>query len=394
MKKFLSLLLAAVMLLSLSSALAETTTLTIWESGDSAMDFMRAAAEKYMETHPDVSFEFQAVGNADAVQKLELDGPTGTGPDLFAAPHDKLGQMITGELIVPNSNPDEVNNNFVGAASRALTSDGKLWGYPVAVETYALFYNKALIAEAPKTWEEIIAFAKEYNNPAEDKYAILWEVAAPYYNYQFLSAYGADLFGPEGNDPAAHNINTPEAKKGMEFFATLKDALLPVNASDISGDFVKALFIDNAKAAMFITGPWSVEEIKKAGLNVGVTTLPRLPGNDKPATSFSGVRGLFVSAFSEKKEAAQDFANFLLTKEMQELRYEITKTIPARKDITIEDEMHAGILAQAEYAKPMPSIRQMDGYWSAMAAAFANIWNGADIQAELDAAAQAVEAIK
>ncbi|MGB4141765.1 MAG: maltose ABC transporter substrate-binding protein, partial [Limnochordia bacterium] len=39
---------------------------------------------------------------------------------------------------------------------------------------------------------------------------------------------------------------------------------------------------------------------------------------------------------------------------------------------------------------PMPSIPQMGAYWDAMNAASANIWDGADIQAELDAANVAI----
>ncbi len=394
MKKFLSLFLAIILLLFINFAKAEPVTLIIWESEGAELAFMRAAADKYMETHPDVSFEFQAVGHTDAVQKLELDGPAGTAADLFAAPHDKLGQMLAGKLIVANPNADEVKNNFVDAAGTALSKDGTLWGYPAAIETCALFYNKEFISEAPKTWEELVNFAKTFNNPAIDKYALVWEVAAPYYNYMFSSAYGAQLFGADGNDPAAHNINTPEAVKGLQYFASLKDQILPINADDMTYDFCNGMFVDKKTAAMYITGPWAVKSIKEAGINAGVAPLPSLPEKDVPATSFSGVRGLFVSAFSEKQEAAHDFANFLLTKEMQELRYEMTNTIPARKDIEIADEIYAGILAQAAYAKPMPSLPQMDAYWTSMNAAYRNIWNGADIQTELDTAAQSVEAIK
>jgi len=56
----------------------------------------------------------------------------------------------------------------------------------------------------------------------------------------------------------------------------------------------------------------------------------------------------------------------------------------------VESPYIEGFLTQLEYAFPMPSIPQMSAYWSAMNAASANIWDGADVQAELDAANSAI----
>lgn len=395
MKRVLAILMVLALMLP-ALALAESpVTLLVWEAeGDGhELDFIKAAAEKYTAAHPNVTFEFNSIAHTDAVQKLELDGPAMVGPDLFAAPHDKLGQMVVGELALPNPNQADLEANFMTGAVAAVTYDGVAYGYPLAIETYALFYNKDLIPEAPKTWADIEEFCKGYNDAANNKYGIVWEVSAPYYNYQFLAAYGADLFGPSGTDKAAHSVNTPEAIKGMEFFQTLKDKLLPVNADDLTGDFCNAMFRDSKTAAMYITGPWSIKGCMDAGVNLGVAALPALPDSDTPPPSFSGVRAMFVSAFSEHPVEAQDFANFLISKEMLELRHELTGTIPPRNDITVSNEQIAGVMAQAAYAKPMPSIPAMDGYWQTMGAAFRNVWNGQDIKTELDAAAAFIEAI-
>jgi len=398
MKRILVVLMALALLAVLipPAALAdEAVTLLVWEAeGDTGdLEFVRQAAAKYSEMHPNITFEFNSVAHTDAVQKLELDGPAMVGADLFAAPHDKLGQMVVGELALPNPYVDDLAADFLAPAVNAVTYNGVSYGYPLAIETYALFYNKDLISEPPTTWEEILAYCDEYNDPAADKFGIVWEVNAPYYNYLFLSAYGADLFGPEGLDKAAHNVNTPEAIQGMTYFASLREALLPVDGDDLNGDFCTALFRDSRTAAMYITGPWNISNFANAGMNFGITTLPALPDRDTPPTSFSGVRAMFVSAFSLHPEEAQEFARFLTSKEMLELRYEITGNIPPRNDIVIENEYSAGILAQAAYAKPMPSIPAMDGYWTTMGAAFRNIWNGAEIEAELNAAAEFIEAI-
>ena len=47
-------------------------------------------------------------------------------------------------------------------------------------------------------------------------------------------------------------------------------------------------------------------------------------------------------------------------------------------------------MKQLEYAFPMPSIPEMGMYWEAMNNASKNIWNGSDVQAELDACNAAI----
>ncbi|HHT14271.1 MAG: maltose ABC transporter substrate-binding protein [Christensenellales bacterium] len=395
MKKLLSIALALMLALGLIPALAEEVTLVVWEADGVEGDFIKQAAEKYTELNPNVKFTFEGVSHTDAVQKLELDGPTGLGADVFAAPHDKLGQIVVGQLALPlsDSATETLKNTFMPAAQAGVTYDGVAYGYPTAIETYALFYNKDLIAEAPKTWEEVVEFANTYNDVANNKFAMVWEVSAPYYNYIFMSAYGADLFGPEGTDQDQHDINSEAAVKGLGYFQSLRDKMLPVKAEDLTGSFCGGAFTETKTAAMYITGPWSIDGAVKAGINLGIAPIPMLPETENPPASFSGIRAMFVSAFSEHPEEAKAFAEFLLTPEMQKLRSDVTSTISPNTGVTSDNPYFAGIMEQAGFAKPMPSIPAMDGYWSSMGPAFNNIWNGNDVKTELDAAAQVVEAI-
>lgn len=369
----------------------EPITLKMWESDGPEKTFMEAAAAEYTAMNPHVTFVYEPVGHTDAAQKLTLDGPAGVGADVFAAPHDKLGEMVSQGLILEASNADEIKASFVEPAIKGVSYDGKIYGYPTGVETYALFYNKALVQTPPQTWDELIDFAGTFNSPKDGKYALSWEVGNAYFSYIFLSSFGADLFGPEGTDKAQHMVNSEAAVKGMTYFQGLRKQILDVAQADLTGDFMNAGF-QEGNIAMVITGPWSISGYKDAGVDFGVAALPKFPGMDNPPASFSGIRGLYVSAFSAYPEEAQKFAEFCITKSMLEKRYDITSQIPPRKDITISDEHNAGILAQAAFAKPMPSIPAMGQYWPAMGSAYSNIWNGADVKTELDAAAAAIEA--
>ncbi|MEL3909860.1 MAG: extracellular solute-binding protein, partial [Treponema sp.] len=141
----------------------EKITLKIWESEGAEKDFMLFVAEEYKKTHPNVEFVYEPVANVDARSKIELDGPAGVGADIFVAPHDHIGALVAGGHIL-SFEDQEVLNNFIPAALTSSSYEGKNYGYPLAIETYALFYNKDLLPEPPKTWKEVEEFAKMWND--------------------------------------------------------------------------------------------------------------------------------------------------------------------------------------------------------------------------------------
>lgn len=381
-------------------ALAATTfaapkkvALKVWESEGPEKAFITFAARQYKKVDPSVKITYEPVGSTDSRAKIELDGPAGVGADVFVAPHDHIGALVEGGHVLPVDDADEYLANFEDVAKIGASYGGAVYGYPLGAETYALFYNKSLVKEAPKTWDEVISFAKTYNNKAEGKYALVWPVGDGYYGYMFMASFDAPLFGPNGDDRKQHNLNSPNAIKGLTFFQSLRKQILDVPASDVSGDFCNAQFSEG-KAAMIITGPWKITDFKKSGVDFGITTIPAFPGSNHPGKTFSGVRLAFVSSYSEFPEQAKAFAKFITSKEMLEKRYEMTDQIPPRKDINATGELSKGIKAQLAYASPMPTIPQLGTYWSSMNSAYSGIWDGDDVRKDLNAAAAAMEAAK
>ncbi len=366
-------------------------SLKVWESEGVEKDFVIWAAAEFKKLYPNVTITYEPVGSVDARAKMELDGPAGVGADVFVAPHDHIGALVNGGLVLENGLT--LTTDFVPASVSAATYQGKSYGYPLAIETIALFYNKDLIKTAPKTWDEIIAFAATFNNPAQNKFALVWPVADAYFNYIFMAGFGAQLFGPNGNDRNQHNIDSANAIAGLRYYQTLRAKLLNVPGADITGDFVNSSFIEG-KAAMVLSGPWKINDFTKSNVNFGIVPVPAFPGKTTPPTSFSGVRLAFVSAFTNYPAEAKAFAEFLISKPVLEKRLAMTRQIPPRKDIAVSDPLLAGIMEQAKYATPMPAIPQMGTYWSAMGAAFGSIWDGADPAKELASAAAAMKAAR
>ncbi len=384
---------AALAMASTTFAASKKAALKVWESDGPEKTFIQQAIKDYKKVNPNVKITYEPVASTDARAKIELDGPAGVGADVFVTPHDHIGALVQGGHVLPVDDAAAYMSNFLDMAKMGASYNGSVYGYPLGAETYALFYNKDLVKEAPKTWDEVIAFAKTFNNKAEGKYALVWAVADGYFGYMFMDSFGAPLFGPEGNDRKQHNLNSANAIKGLTYFQSLRKQILDIPAADASGDFCNAQFAEG-KSAMIITGPWKITDFKKSGVNFGIATIPAFPGTDHPGNTFSGVRLAFVSSYSEFPEEAKDFAKFITSKEMLEKRFALTDQIPPRKDIDTNKDLSNGIKAQLVYAKPMPTIPQLGTYWSAMGSAYSGIWDGDDVKTDLNAAAAAMEAAK
>jgi arabinogalactan oligomer/maltooligosaccharide transport system substrate-binding protein len=359
-----------------------SVTLTVWESTNGPDEFIRQAGEAYTALHPNTVIKFVNVELGDSVNQIALDGPAGVGPDLFAAPHDRLGELVANGHILPTANADSIRDKLLGACLTATAYNGVQYGYPVSAETYALFYNKALIAESevPKSWDSMLTYIRNFK--ITGKYPFIMDVGNAYYSILFTTKGGNRLFGSSGTDTLNTNLNSPAAVTGMQFFQSLRQ-VLNVPAADINTSVADGAF-QAGNAAMHISGPWNVMNFVNAGLDIGIAPLPSLPGEISPAASFSGTRVMFVSAYSDHPEEADNFGAFLVTPAMQQLRANITNTLPAI-DTATDNPYAAGFVEQLKYAFPMPSIPPMAKFWDAMNAASANIWNGADVKAELDA---------
>jgi arabinogalactan oligomer / maltooligosaccharide transport system substrate-binding protein len=367
----------------------EGAQLIVWESNDANGKFLEEAAKRFTNKYG-VPVTYEAVELGDSADKIALDGPSGVGADVFSAPHDKLGSMMSAGLLLDNDMPGYTEDVFAGKALSATTYEGKQIGFPLSVETYLMFYNKDLMPTAPESFDDILEFSKTFNDERNNKFSLMWEVGSAYYAYAFLGAY-VNLFGENGDDVTSLGVDTPEAVEAMKVFQNLR-TVYNVDAADATRDAMLNAFKGGLAAAV-ITGPWDIEDFNNSGINYGVAPLPKLP-NGIPAKSFSGTRALYVSSFTKYPVAAKLFADFCAI-ELAELHYEMTQSVPAISTVAITDEKQQVIYEQYENSFPMPKIPAMGSYWSPMGTAYANIWNGADIQSELNVAIAALkESIK
>lgn len=388
MLRCLAFVLSAIAALSASPAMAwEKGKLLIWINNDKGAkglqkvgdDFFRKTGIKVKVETPDNATDAFAAAMAK-----------GNGPDIWIWPHDRIGDWIKNGWLTPVPLSPKARSGIVQIALDGFTSQGKLWGYPIAVEAISLLYNKDLVKTPPKSYEELTAIDEKLK--AKGVRAIGWETQSPYFTWPILAANGGYPFQRDllGNYLARDTgINHPGAVKGADVLARLiKEGTVIKNLS--YNDAEKAM--KERKQAMWITGPWAWEGLHKAGIKFGIAPLPTVAG--QPARPFVGVLGAMLPKGSPNRAAAANFIENYLTQGsgLSTMNADRPIGIPASKavfwdfysDLQIRQAME-GVFA----GKPMPNNPEMQYFWKNLSTALVGITTGAQKPKEaLDTAAR------
>jgi len=370
-----------------SSAFAkiEEGKLVIWINGDKGYNGLAEVGKKFeQDTGIKVTIEHP--------DKLEEKYPqvaaTGDGPDIIFWAHDRFGGYAESGLLAEINPSKAFQEKLFPFTWDAVRFNGKLIGYPIAVEALSLIYNKDLIKEAPKTWEEIPALDKTLQ--AKGKSAIMWNLQEPYFTWPLIAADGGYAFKYENGvyDVKNVGVNNAGAKAGLQFLVDL------VKNKQISADtdysIAEAAF-NKGDTAMTINGPWSWGNLDKSKINYGVTLLPTFHGqHSKP---FVGVLTAGINAASPNKELATEFLeNYLLT---DQGLADVNKDKPlgavaliSYQEQLAKDPRIAATMENAKYGEIMPNIPQMAAFWYATRSAVLNAISGRQtVDAALDDAA-------
>ncbi len=339
-----------------------------------------AVAEGFNKIYPDVKVTVQEVDSVGAASKIELDGPAGSGGDIFMLPHDKVVGAIDSGIVLPIDPVvvAELEKTIEPNALKTVQHDGETYGVPVSVESVGIFYNKDIVGETPATtFEEIFEFAKTFNDPNNNQFAFAMDVANAYNAYGFLTPYGFQLFGPDGTNADEPGLDSEAFLKGLQFIQSL-NTILPVQTNDLKGEFIGEQF-KQGKIAYVLEGPWKIEEYKKAGMNIGVTTIPTFEGNTP--TPFAGVQNVHVSAYTQYPNAATLFAKYMASEEGANILYSNVYKAPALMDTSVveglgDDELLSVFVDQFAQAFPMPSHPRISYYWSIGEKAISLVFNG------------------
>lgn len=231
-------------------------------------------------------------------------------------------------------------------------------------ESVALIYNKKLVPQAPTTWNALLSAAQSAQKAGNLGFVMPLDNA--YLTYGFTSAYGGYVFKNNGGTLNTKDIGLGNAGavKAASFINDLryKYNLIP---EGINGDAVKSAFTQG-RAAMMISGPWDIDDIRKAGIDFGIAPFPTPPGASGKWSPFVGVQGTVMNAYSKNKAVAAQFAKSITTADAQisfnTAGGRIPVSLAARTKLK-SNPVVAGFSRTISAGTPMPNIPEMGAVW-------------------------------
>jgi len=336
-------------------------TITLWhawrENEIASLDeVIRAFQVKY----PEVKFDVLYVPFDELRGKFETTATEGGGPAILIGPAE-WGPILAEAGRVADlselASPDFLAT-FNPAALGAVRYQGALIGLPHTVKGVVMYRNKAIIPEAPKTVEDLIAEAKA---------ATQGDVLGAYLECGFffsaghLTACNGQLMDAQGN-PAFNN------EAGVCWLNLLKR----FKESGPVGYYVEKDFTDfmAGKVGIIIDGSWNAPVLAEA---IGADHLAIDPWPTYGTGHLSGfvmTENLYLNANAkgEDKDIAWLFMQYFLSPEAQAILANPAKAahLPAVTNVTLSDPLMQQAAQALLGGTPLPVISEMSAYWGAM----------------------------
>ena len=387
MKKILSLVLAVVLVLTLScAALAEgySGDLKVWVA-DAAVDFTNQQVEAFKAANPDfadMTVTVEAVGEGDAAGKVITD--VDAAADIFGFAQDQLARIVAAgaiEIVEPTNGEAVKAENDAGAVA-AVTMGDELYAYPLTSDNgYFLYYDKSVVTD-PSTLEGILADCEAAGK------SFYMEINSGWYQTAFFFGAGCTLTYDSDNEGNLTACNVDYASenglKALKSMIKLASSPAFVNGSSIS---------NATNVAAIVDGTWDSEAAKELfGDNYAAAKLPTVDGYQM--SGFGGFKMLGVKPQEdEAKLAACDaLAAWLCSGDVQLARYEALGWGPSNLAAQQSDAVKADVALSAladQLQYTIPQGQYPGDYWSLATGLGDNIighkYDGADDEALMTA---------
>ena len=317
------------------------------------------------------------------------------GPDIVIWAHDKLGEWANAGLIGPVQVSEEFKNKFFPKAWQAVLHSEWIWGYPIALETATLIYNKKLLDGPPPTQlSDLVSLNEKIKKEHPGVTTILWDYKNSYYSWGILASAGAYVFAKNGPDYDLKNVGVADrgAVEGLsKIIALIHAGVLP---KSVSYSTVEDL-MGQGKLAMMISGPWAWSNVIKNGIDFGVAPIPGV--DDNVGRPFVGVTVAYLNRSSPNQDLIKEFLeSYALTEEGLTAMYHAKPTgVPALisiyEKVAKDNPLLRQLKAAVENGQVMPNIPQMGRFFSSLSGALQIATEGrASVKAALQEAEESI----
>ncbi|RKD30113.1 ABC transporter substrate-binding protein [Thermohalobacter berrensis] len=340
----------------------------------SRYSWIMSKIRKFEKENPGVFIEFEPIDWKKGPIKLEVGLQTGNLPDIAPVGTDPL--FMTKEVLEPLDSfltKSEINK-FKPQALKAVKYNGKIWGMPFMMTTYAMYLNLELFrqrgVEPPIdgnwTYEEFIDKMKKltYDSDGDGKidyYGFVSFIEPNYYNiWGIILSDGAEIIDNNGQ----YVFYGEKALSGLQKLVDLKKKykVTPEDFGLYDENTAWDMFYNKKKVAVYPTGSWAVRVLQKLyekgkGFEFTVANYPI--GDRRIPISFNNsvsAYAIFKQENEEKLKMCVKFLKFLVNNDNQR-ELEKLGVFPVKKGIKgmyLYDEKMKRVEDIISYTKTIP----------------------------------------
>lgn len=234
--------------------------------------------------------------------------------DLIVIDHPHVGQITKEKCLAPldvEGHQEEraaLEDASVGRSYPSYTWQGRQWAFPIDAATQVQAWRPDL-AERMESWSDMLALAR--------KGKVALPMRPPHSLMSFYTLAG-NLGSPCRSDGTGPLIETDA---GVDAFERLRELTDLIDPGCFSMDPIAVLEAMSDPASKVVCAPliYGYVSYAIAGFRPSLVTFGDIPvaGTNGPVGSALGGTGIAVSAFSNAREAAIDFAYFVASGDVQ-----------------------------------------------------------------------------
>ncbi len=397
MKKFAKLTTLALCACLSVSALAgcgkeDGGVVVVW-GGAEDQTLLKQIVEEFKAANPDVTENIRVeVQDAWDAQSVVTKDPE-VAADVILIPHDQVGIMAQSGLLseirdgTSATFATDIRNNNDPATVQQATYNGKLYGFPLTMDTYIEYYTTGIFPESLENTllgsvdQMLAANMPNIGTSSEKAAAFGFNIGDGFYFNMGFFAVGCTLFGEDGTDVNACNWNNADGLKFMQYAAKNFRQSGKKFKSDDAKNLATAVL--NNRLGACISGGWEMQDTFKKATNIKYRTLPSITidGKELPLIAFSNSKQYVINNMSEHKATASRLAAFI-TSEQNQLRYASERGYypsnkNAQQNAAVKDDPFFKVIReQLDMSVPVPIIPEISRYWEAAKAVGSSIYNG------------------
>ncbi len=244
--------------------------------------------------------------------------------------------------------PKALVDDLPASSFATTTVGGKRYGTVFTLSLLTLFYNKELLEqagfkEAPKTWDEMKACAKEMTRDGRFGFVLNYGDPAGIggtasYWMVFLQQAGGKVYGEDG-------LPSFKSDEGVAALQMMVDLMPSTDPGSISyagiNDATNVLLAGRAGMMMNWPFMWNAANDPKQSQIVGKMTSAVLPAGPKGSASIDGTDAWTIVKASKNQDKAQKLIEFYLDAEVQKRQVLDTGWLPIRLSVLGDPEVQA-----------------------------------------------------